>query len=686
VIFKGVHRRRATRIGIVSGSLGVLHSQCLLLAGVVAAGSWIALEPAVGDPPTVQIIENADCTDGDTGPCDDGNICTTDDTCSGGTCVGTPMDCDDGNPCTDDFCDPGTECGCYHVNNAGLCDDGNVCTTNDRCSGGICVGGAPLGCNLGTICTTGVCHPDTGCVYAYNNVMCDDGSICTSQDVCSQGVCTGVPVDCDDNNPCTDDFCSPLIGCYHVNNTARCNDHHGCTINDKCSAGVCSGVSFTSPCTECTIDEQCNDGNTCTTDFCINGICFYTPNAGSCDDGNACTTNDTCSGGVCIGGAALNCDDGNICTDDSCNPFGGCVHVFNVHPCDSGNPCTTYDRCINGVCQGGPPRDCDDDNVCTDDFCDPTNGCMHVNNSDPCDDGCECTTNDTCSNGGCVGGPSIDCDDANPCTDDSCDVILGCRHVFNSNPCDDANDCTMNDICTFGVCRGSQICGLSAPFPDPSGIEKVRYLSFQIPESSSGPNETAMQVKMVSLMRPDPPNPPGFPVPDFHSQESSVRYVGTPGDCQEMEHPATTFKCAMLQCSPLYLDWESELAGQTLHVGGQEVVPSSVYEVRKFALSCQGSESTCTSVSEPLTIKTLRWGDVVPAFQARSPATLTQPNITDVAACVDKFRSLPNAIIVVRADINPTIPNGRIDVADIASAVDAFKGLVYPFPGPQACP
>src|SRR5438876_3433500 len=74
-----------------------------------------------------------------TAPCSDGNACTTNDTCSGGTCVGgQPPNCDGGSGfTTDDWC-PAT--GCTHTNNTAPCSDGNACTTNDTCSGGTCVG------------------------------------------------------------------------------------------------------------------------------------------------------------------------------------------------------------------------------------------------------------------------------------------------------------------------------------------------------------------------------------------------------------------------------------------------------------------------------------------------------------------------------------------------------------------
>jgi hypothetical protein len=90
--------------------------------------------------------------------CNDGFACTTGDTCQGGTCAGTPVVCDDGNPCTDDACDPGTGT-CTFTPNDAPCNDGAVCTTNDTCSGGVCVGGPPLEC---APCET--CRPLAGCV------------------------------------------------------------------------------------------------------------------------------------------------------------------------------------------------------------------------------------------------------------------------------------------------------------------------------------------------------------------------------------------------------------------------------------------------------------------------------------------------------------------------------------------
>jgi hypothetical protein len=52
-----------------------------------------------------------------------------------------------------------------------------------------------------------------------------------------------------------------------------------------------------------------------------------------------------------------------------------------------------------------PAADCDDGNPCTDDSCGPT-GCVHTNNTASCDDGNPCTVGDTCSGGSCLPGTS----------------------------------------------------------------------------------------------------------------------------------------------------------------------------------------------------------------------------------------------------------------------------------------
>jgi hypothetical protein len=96
------------------------------------------------------------------------------------------------------------------------CDDADFCTTNDVCTGGVCVGSA-ASCDDGNACTEDACDPATGCSHAFNEAPCDSGTPCSMNDVCAFGVCTpGVKATCDDGDNCTVDSCDPQLGCQHM--------------------------------------------------------------------------------------------------------------------------------------------------------------------------------------------------------------------------------------------------------------------------------------------------------------------------------------------------------------------------------------------------------------------------------------------------------------------------------------
>ncbi len=91
----------------------------------------------------------------------------------------------------------------------------------------------------------------------------------------------------------------------------------------------------------------------------------------ACDDGDPCTLGDACSGTACRG-TSLDCS----ALDDGCN-VGVCVPSTvscAAQPfreglaCDDGDGCTVADTCLNGACLG-PPRSCDDGDVCSTDAC-----------------------------------------------------------------------------------------------------------------------------------------------------------------------------------------------------------------------------------------------------------------------------------------------------------------------------
>ncbi|MEO1271759.1 MAG: hypothetical protein AAFX99_27010, partial [Myxococcota bacterium] len=206
------------------------------------------------------------------------------------------------------------------------------------------------------------------------------------------------------------------------------------------------------------------------------------------------------------------CDDGNPCTDDTCTDDAVCDHINNSAPCTDNLFCNGADACQDGTCSvhsGGPcvgsqcdeqldrcvgcldDIDCDDGNICTDNFCDD-GICENVNNSDPCTDNLFCNGADTCGDGSCTqhaGTPCAagelchegsqacaecfgdgDCNDDNPCTTDRCNAGI-CARDNNTVPCNDGLFCNGTDTCQGGSCSvhtGDPCAGAGALCDEPS--------------------------------------------------------------------------------------------------------------------------------------------------------------------------------------------------------------------------
>lgn len=411
-----------------------------------------------------------------------------DNNCNGKTDDGS---CDDGNPCTKDTCDG--KGGCTSVPLDGTpCDaDGSVCTVADACVAGACAAGKPKDCDDQNPCTSNTCQPTTGCVQANDNgAPCNDDNPCTVGDTCADGGCTaGKPKTCTGTDACTVAKCNQSDGsCSYLNapDLTPCSDGLQCTTSDGCKDGLCVGLPL-----------ACTDDNACTVDSCdpTLGCSFKPAAAGACSDGNDCTAQDACVAGGCTGSAVL-CDDGNPCTSDACAPLSGCVYSAASGPCEDGNACTEGDQCQAGACTAGnntcpcqQDADCPDDGdlcngtltcdtkswpygcvvkpgtvavclgtACNAATCDPKSGSCGLTplaNGSPCDaDGSLCTANDACEAGSCQAGQAVSCDDANPCTIDSCDLAKGCSNTAATGPsCDaDGDACTQNDTCSAGAC------------------------------------------------------------------------------------------------------------------------------------------------------------------------------------------------------------------------------------------
>jgi hypothetical protein len=185
--------------------------------------------------------------------CNDGNACTS-DACNPatGVCVSQAIECDDGNVCTQDSCNGATGHCIFAPLTGSACDDGDPCSTGDTCvvqtsqPGPVCVGS--FRCDDSDPCTVDRCDPDTGaclnlpiecadgnpctvdncqagaCVSTQVfGVPCDDQDRCTAGDTCVSNPtngfaeCRGTATACDDSNPCTADACNPVTGgCDHT--------------------------------------------------------------------------------------------------------------------------------------------------------------------------------------------------------------------------------------------------------------------------------------------------------------------------------------------------------------------------------------------------------------------------------------------------------------------------------------
>jgi hypothetical protein len=173
-----------------------------------------------------------------------------------------------------------------------------------------------------------------------------------------------------------------------------CDDNNSCTDNDVCTGGLCAGTQITG-CVNCTTDQDCSmvTVTQCQEAFCqANNTCGVRNKAdgSACEDGNLCTVGDTCQAGVCVTGTQKDCSDNDVCTTDTCNPTDGtCVHTAVP------NCCTTNAQC-------------NDNNNCTTDAC-VNNQCVHT----PTNQGVRCAGNPSnprrCCNGIC-------CADAGACT------------------------------------------------------------------------------------------------------------------------------------------------------------------------------------------------------------------------------------------------------------------------------
>eukprot|EP01125_Pyxidicula_operculata_P014671 TRINITY_DN4910_c0_g1_i1.p1 TRINITY_DN4910_c0_g1~~TRINITY_DN4910_c0_g1_i1.p1 ORF type:complete len:382 (+),score=21.09 TRINITY_DN4910_c0_g1_i1:398-1543(+) len=190
-----------------------------------------------------------------------------------------------------------------------------------------------------------------------------------------------------------------------------------------------------------------------------------------CDDGNPCTIDDKWVDGVCIPGIPKKCYSSFPCIlPGVCNTnTGECEKPSEFAPngtaCDDGNLCTS--NCVSGQCvrrvvECKPKVDCHGPGTCEPSTgrCSPS---LPVDDGVQCSDNDECTVDDRCSGGLCVG-KMKDCGKPDQCHHDIfCNSSTGSCHSIpkeHGAECNDGIMCTIDDKCIDGICKGSDNCGI----------------------------------------------------------------------------------------------------------------------------------------------------------------------------------------------------------------------------------
>jgi hypothetical protein len=527
--------------------------------------------------------------------CDDAIFCTT-DTCNGGSCLHAPIagccatnaECADADPCTNDACNLADHA-CE--NTAIDCDDGRACTGPDVCAGGVCQNpytpsacscATPADCDDGNSATTDTCVTGTcsNVVAAcLTNPDCNDGDACTT-DSCTAANLRSLILDGVDDHVTmgaaaglnaspafsieawingtggtgtltgTEGLSSaiPLVakGAQQAETPANVNmnyflgldvegsnrrlaadfedaatglNHAVCSTSNVPGTGWHHVAATYSPANgwrlylDGVAQTLTTDNTTCTT--CVAPNCTTSP--GATPEPNSIQhfgigTSLSSTGGlngryqgkideVRVWNVERNATEIAGARDELIATAPGLIAHYGFDDSTATDSTTPAE---NGTLVGSPafdasdrppvggacvylPVNCDDANPCTVDSCNG-GGCLHIpaNDGGACNDGDSCTTDDICTNGVCAGMSS--CDDGNACTaTDQC-VSGSCQNPYNPSPgccsgdadCNDGNPDTA-DSCSAGNCSNvNLVCATGADCNDSDGCTADECVSANV--------------------------------------------------------------------------------------------------------------------------------------------------------------------------------------------------------------
>lgn len=172
----------------------------------------------------------------------------------------------------------------------------------------------------------------------------------------------------------------------------------------------------------------------------------------------------------CMCMTAPECNDGNPCTADTCSG-GFCRNIPNTNACDDGLFCFTNDRCQFGLCTG-TVRTCETQGFL---YCrEEEQACLH------CQFDFECSPSTDCRQARCSAGE--------------------CFEIDRVGSCDDGLFCTTTDFCANGECVGT---GSPCKAGESCDEETLSCLPFGCPDTSIQFSDPPTGI--IDARRPHPP-------------------------------------------------------------------------------------------------------------------------------------------------------------------------------------
>ena len=198
----------------------------------------------------------------------------------------------------------------------------------------------------------------------------------------------------------------------------------------------------------------------CQTGTCIATQCQYTNAADGTPCGDTCHPADDCQGGSCVPGTPLSCPpDTDVCTQDFCDPSSGCVHQPIAGCCHNDGECNDHDNCTRDACDLNT-------HLCSNALIDPFAECKTCSVDTDCDVIGRCHGSACGPAGVCITVTALNCDDRQPDFRGVCGLDDAgqprCTYLcITHQACDDGNLCT-EDVCTATGCRNDPKTGFAA--------------------------------------------------------------------------------------------------------------------------------------------------------------------------------------------------------------------------------